>query len=266
MALTAKTVRSQLKILIPMLRSCSLQTLRKGQNRVGEIMEGRYRREIRSREHTFETFSAVWILPKDERRQGVVLYLHGGGYTCGDLEYAKGFGSMLAVRCGVKVFCAAYRLAPENPYPAALEDAIEAYRYLLDKGYKPQQIALCGESAGGGLCYSLCLKLKELGMEMPAGIIAVSPWTDLTQSGSSYEENKEKDPSMLREILDFYAACYCVDRMDPLVSPIFGDLQGMPPSLLYVGGDEIMKSDCVGLHEKLLESDCVSRLVVKPER
>lgn len=266
MALSAKTVHAQLKILTPMLRSCSLQTLRRGQNRLGEIMEGRYRREIRSREHAFEKFSGAWMLPRDERRQGVVLYLHGGGYTCGDLEYAKGFGSMLAVRCGVKVFCAAYRLAPENPYPAALEDAIEAYRYLLDKGYKPQQIALCGESAGGGLCYSLCLKLKELGMEMPACIIAVSPWTDLNQSGSSYQENMEKDPSMLAEVLDFYAACYCADRMDPLVSPIFGDLQGMPPSLLFVGGDEIMKSDCVGLHEKLLESDCVSRLVVKPER
>ncbi len=84
--------------------------------------------------------------PQDERRSGVVLYLHGGGYTCGSLEYAKGFAATLASQCGVRVFCAAYRLAPENPYPAAVDDALEAYRYLLKKGYAPQQILLCGEA------------------------------------------------------------------------------------------------------------------------
>ena len=266
MALSAKTVRAQLKILTPMLRSCSLETVRKGQNRIGEIMEGRHRKEILSKEHNFEDFSAAWILPRDERRQGVILYLHGGGYTCGDLEYAKGFGSMLAVRCGVKVFCAAYRLAPENPYPAAQEDALTAYRYLLEKGYAPEKIALCGESAGGGLCYSLCLKLKELGMKMPSCIVTISPWTDLTLSGVSFEENKDKDPSLAKEVLDFYAACYCADRRYPMVSPLFGDLQGMPPSLLFAAENEILKSDCVGLHEKLLGCGCTSRMILKPER
>lgn len=266
MALSAKTVRSQLKILTPMLRSCSLETVRKGQNRIGEIMEGRHRKEILSKEHNFDDFSAAWILPRDERRQGVILYLHGGGYTCGDLEYAKGFGSMLAVRCGVKVFCPAYRLAPEYPYPAALEDALTAYRYLLGKGYAPEKIALCGESAGGGLCYSLCLKLKELGMALPACIVSISPWMDLTLSGESFEENKEKDPSLTKEVLDFYAACYCADRRDPMVSPLFGDLHGMPPSLLFAAENEILKSDCVGLYEELLSCGCTSRMILKQER
>lgn len=266
MALSAKTVRAQLKMLTPLLRSCSLETLRKGQNRVGEIMEGRYRRETMVKDHPFENFQSAWVIPRDERRQGVILYLHGGGYTCGDLDYAKGFGSMLAVRCGVRVFCAGYRLAPENPYPAALEDALTAYRYLLEKGYGPEHIALCGESAGGGLCYALCLKLKEMEMALPCGILAISPWTDLTQSGESYERNREADPSMCKEVLDFYAACYCFDRMDPYVSPLFGDLTGLPPSLIFVGGDEIMESDSTQLHEKLLKSDCASRLVVRPQR
>ena len=97
------------------------------------------------------------------------MYLHGGGYTCGSLEYAKGFASTLATECGVRVFCAAYRLAPEHPYPAALEDAMESYEYLLKKGYPARQILLCGESAGGGLIYALCLKLKELGRPLRAG-------------------------------------------------------------------------------------------------
>lgn len=266
MPLSAKIIRIQMNRLRPLLRSCSLETIRKGQNMLGELMEARHRREIIAKDHPFETFSGAWVIPRDERRQGVILYLHGGGYTCGDLEYAKGFGSTLAAQCGVRVFCAAYRLAPEAPFPAALEDALTAYRYLLDKGYAPEHIALCGESAGGGLCYSLCMKLREMGIPMPGGIIAISPWTDLTASGASYETNRDVDPSMTTELLDFYAACYTADRKDPFVSPLFGDAAGMPPSLIFVGGDEIMRSDAEDMHKKLLAAGCRSRLVVRPER
>lgn len=266
MALSAKTLRSQLKMLTPLLRSCSLETLRKGQNKLGELMEAKKRREILAKDHPFEKFNAAWVIPKDERRQGVVLYLHGGGYICGNLEYAKGFASTLAARCGVRVFCAAYRLAPENRYPAALEDALEAYRYLLDKGYAPEHIALCGESAGGGLCYALCLKLKELQLPLPCGIVAISPWTDLTASGVSYDENRDVDPSITREVLSFYADCYTDDRKDPFVSPVFGDLTHMPPSLIFVGGDEIMLSDSRLLHQRLQEQGCNSRLIIRQER
>lgn len=266
MPLSPKVIRNQLALLSPLLGSCSLKTLRKGQEKVGELMEAKYRDQVLLREHTFDNFAGVWAIPRDERRQGVILYLHGGGYTCGGLNYAQGFGSMLAQRTDTKVFCAAYRLAPEHPYPAALEDALESYRYLLKKGYEPGRIALCGESAGGGLCYSLCLKLKELAMPLPGGIIAISPWTDLTASGSSYEENKDIDPSMRLEALDFYANNYTTDRKDPMVSPLFGDLQELPPSILFVGGDEIMRSDAELLHEALREAGCTSLLTVKPDR
>ena len=137
-----------------------------------------------------------------------MLYLHGGGYTCGNLDYAKGFAATLADECGVRVFCAAYRLAPEDPFPAALDDAVVSYQYLLSKGYGPNQILLCGESAGGGLCYALCLRLKQLKLPLPCGIIAISPWTDLTQSGATFDENRDNDPSLSKELLDFYSACY----------------------------------------------------------
>lgn len=203
MALTAKTIRKQLAIFQPLVAGLSLKTIRKGQNAIGELMERKYRSQVILREHAFDRFNAAWIIPKDERREGVILYLHGGGYTCGGLEYASGFGSMLAVQTGARTFCAAYRLAPENRFPAALEDALEAYRYLLDKGYTAGRITLCGESAGGGLCYALCLKLMEAALPLPGGIIAISPWTDLTASGESYSLNRERDPSMSAELLDF---------------------------------------------------------------
>ena len=266
MALSAKTIRTQLSLLKPILNSCSLNTIRKGQDKMGELMEAKHRNQVLVKEHPFDCFSGAWVIPKDERRQGVILYLHGGGYTCGGLEYATGFGSMLAVQSGTRVFCPAYRLAPEYPYPAALEDALESYRYLLGKGYAPEHIALCGESAGGGLCYALCLKLKDLSLPLPCGIISISPWTDLTASGDSYEANRDIDPSISIQRLDFFASSYTSDRRDPFVSPLFADLTGMPPSLIFVGGDEIMRSDSEQLHKKLMDAGCQGTLIIKPQR
>ena len=266
MELHAKRVRAQLNLFKPVMTSCSLEASRKGQDKLGELMTALHRSEIMTKNHDFQHFQGAWIMPQDQRRDGVVLYLHGGGYTCGSLEYAKGFSSVLAAECGVRVFCAAYRLAPEHRYPAAVEDALEAYQYLLKKGYAGHQILLCGESAGGGLIYALCLKLKELGLPLPCGLIGISPWTDLTGSGKSYEENREVDPSMSPELLQFYAKCYTDDPADPLCSPLFGDLTGFPPSLLFVGGDEVMLDDTRMLHEKLMKSGCRSKLIVAPER
>lgn len=266
MPTSAKTRRAQLMLLKPMLENCSLETLRSGQNRIGSLMGAKQRRRLVVKPHPFPQFRSAWLIPRDERREGVILYLHGGGYTCGGLKYAQGFGGTLAVYSGTRVFCAAYRLAPEHRYPAALEDALEAYRYLLSKGYTGGHILLCGESAGGGLCYSLCMRLRQLGLPMPGGIIAISPWSDLTASGSSYEENKENDPSMTLQRLRFFAECYTDDPADPLVSPLLGDLSGMPPSLIFAGGDEIMLSDARDLHEKLLSLGCGSTLRIRPER
>ncbi len=266
MELHAKRVRAQLNLFKPVMTSCSLEASRKGQDKLGELMTVLHRGDVMTKEHRFERFQGAWVMPRDQRRGGVVLYLHGGGYTCGSLEYAKGFGSTLAAECGVRVFCAAYRLAPEHRYPAALEDALEAYRYLLGKGYAARQILLCGESAGGGLIYALCLKLKALGLPLPCGLIGISPWTDLTGSGKSYEENREIDPSMSPELLQFYAKCYTDDPSDPFCSPLMGDLKGLPPSLLFVGGDEVMLDDTRQLHSKLLASGCRSKMIVAPER
>lgn len=266
MALSPKTIRNQLALLRPLMESCSLETLRKGQNMVGDLMGLKERRQVMIKRHDFADFQGAWVLPNDETRQGVILYLHGGGYLCGDMDYAQGVGSLLCVNTGTKVFCPAYRLAPEHPFPAAVEDALESYRYLLSKGYTAKQITLCGESAGGGLCYSLCQRIAMEGLEMPAGIIAVSPWADLTCSGPSYEENKDIDPSMSRKLLLYYSKSYTDAPEDPLASPLFADLSGMPPSLIYAGGDEIMRSDAQTLHEKLTGQGCESQLVIAKDR
>lgn len=266
MALSANIIRSQLNLLRPLVSGLSLETVRKGQEHIGTLMGFMHRHEVVVKKHAFGLFEGTWILPRDKRRQGVLLYLHGGGYTCGDLDYATGFGSTLATDYGSRVFCPAYRLAPEHPFPAALEDALAAYQYLLGKGYAPQKITLCGESAGGGLCYALCLKLKALSLPLPGAILAISPWTDLTASGESYESNRDNDPSMTLQQLRFFAQCYASDWEDPLVSPLFGDLTGMPPSLIFVGDDEIMRSDATLLHQRLLDAKCLSQLVVAPER
>ena len=266
MPLQPKTVRAQLNLLKPILSGCSLKVIRKGQDKLGELMEAQYRKKTVIKEHPFERFTGAWVLPKDQRREGVILYLHGGGYTCGNLEYATGFGSMLAVQTGTRVFCAGYRLAPEHPFPAAVEDALESYQYLLQKGYQPSRIILCGESAGGGLCYSLCLQLKALSLPLPGGVIAISPWIDLTNTGASFQQNEQTDPSLTRQRLEFFAECYTKDRNEPLVSPIFGDLHAMPPSLLFAGSDEILLSDADYLHQKLQDAGCSSLLQVRKDR
>ena len=266
MALSAGFVRAQLNLLKPILANASLEQTRRAQEKIGELMGAMQRKKVIVHEHAFDRFDGAWVIPRQSRRTGVLLYLHGGGYTCGDLEYAKGVGSKLAVECGVQVFCAAYRLAPEHPFPAAMEDALTAWHYLRSKGYAPHQIALCGESAGGGLAYALCLRLKELQEALPACIVAISPWTDLTASGDSYRFNQDVDCSISKNLLDFYAKSYTNDRMDPLASPLFGDLEGLPPSLIFVGGDEIMLDDSRLLHEKLLAAGCKSRLSVGQDR
>ena len=266
MELSAKLVRSQLNFFKPFVAGCSLEVTRKGQDKLGELMSALHKREVLIRDHDFERFQGAWVMPKDERRSGVVLYLHGGGYTCGSLDYAKGFAATLASECGVRVFCAAYRLAPENPYPAAVEDALTAFDYLLKKGYAPHQILLCGESAGGGLIYALSLKLKQLGRELPCGLIGISPWVDLTGSGASYETNRDNDPSLTQELLEFYAKCYTRDPTDPLCSPVRGDLTGLPPSLLFAGGDEILLDDARTLHDRLKAAGCRSKLIIAPGR
>ena len=211
----------------------------------------------------FPGFSASLAMPEELVGPGAVLYLHGGGYCCGGASYARGFGSQLAALTDLPVLCPAYRLAPEAPFPAALQDALCCYQRLLAH-FAPEKLILAGESAGGGLLFSLCLLAKRHGLPLPGGLVAISPWADLTDSGASFAENAAYDPSLNKEKLDHYAQLYASDLRDPLVSPLFGDLAGLPESLLFVGGDEILRDDAVRLHAALERAGCRSTLTIAP--
>lgn len=263
MAISTKFVRPQLKLMKPMLTQLTIEKARIAQDKIGELMAYTRSRKVRFLPHRFVHFEGEWIFPKKQKLTGVILYLHGGGYTAGSLGYARGFGSVLADRNGMDTFCAAYRLAPEHPFPAALEDALEAYRYLLEKGVG-KEIFLCGESAGGGLIYALALRIQELGLTMPKALIAISPWADLTVSGASIEENRESDPCLAPESLRCFVEAYAPpDPKDPLVSPVFAHFTDMPPSIIFAGSDEILLDDAVRLHTELTERGNRSTLFIR---
>lgn len=283
----SKFLRSQLALFKPFLSGCSLETVRRGQESIGRLMAHSHRDAVTQEDVSVGEMECTMITPKDVLTDGIVLYLHGGGFVAGNRDYASGFGTVLAAKCGIRVFCAAYRLAPEHVFPAAVDDALEAYGYLIRLGYAPSRIMLCGESAGGGLCYSLCLRLREKGWTMPACILGISPWVDLTMSGASYEKNRTADPSMVRERLTYFADCYTYGattsgkhlypktnpdknedtaiKREPLRSPLFADLSKMPPSLLFAGEDEIMLDDTLALAEQLKDADSECETVIAPD-
>ena len=214
MALVGKNSEKNNQNLMQLIRRAhglvenpDLEKHRQSQDHIGELLGNS--KEIQYRPVDIDGMDAEWVsVNRAHMKKYVILHCHGGGYSTGSSIYARTLTSKLAAGTSMDVLCFDYRLAPEHPYPAALDDALESYQYLLQKGYEPGQVMLAGESAGGGLIYCLCLKLKELGMELPCGLIGISPWTDLTGSGDSYRENREKDPSMTPELLQFYAKCY----------------------------------------------------------
>ncbi len=286
MNITDKILRSQLEITKPLTDGSGLEAARGFQDKIGRLMHFTRRTDVVALDKSDDHHQGLLIVPRDELRGGLILYLHGGGYVCGTREYAKGFASVLSAECGMKVVSAEYRLAPENPFPAALDDVYEIYCQIIDKGLESDKIIIAGESAGGGLAYALCLKLRDEGKPLPAGIIAISPWCDLTLSGDSYTHNKEADPSITIERLSFFADCYTGayapedipkikkisgpargdvnKKRDPYVSPLFADLHGMPPSLIFVGEDELLLSDAIGMRDVLFASGCDVTLVSRP--
>lgn len=255
-------LREQLRLIKPIVSRASIETARQAQDMAGELGSRMVASRVTVEEIAFDRFKAAVVIPNDcADSDHVILYLHGGGYVAGSLPYALGFGSVLAVRTGLSTLCAAYRLAPEHPYPAAVEDACTAYKCLLVSGIAAENITLFGESAGGGLAYALCLWLRERGIALPGRIVAISPWADLTFSGKSYRENYLKDPSLSEEALRYYAEIYAGRNVrEPCVSPVMGDLYRFPPSLIYAGSDEILRDDAVMLKERLEECSSEVRL------
>lgn len=195
---------------------------------------------------------AEWLRPPSAAPGRVVLYLHGGGYVIGSPRSHRHLAAAIAAAAEASALLLDYRLAPEHPYPAAVEDATAAYRWLLDQAVAPEHIVIAGDSAGGGLAVATLLALREARVPLPAGGVCISPWVDLTCGGASYETKAAADPIVRRAGVEEMARAYlgAAPPRTPLASPLFADLGGLPPLLIHVGSDEVLLDDAVQLAER----------------
>ncbi len=197
----------------------------------------------------------------------VVLYFHGGAYALGSASDSVGLAADVSRRVGARAISVDYRLAPEHPFPAAVEDAVAAYRALLDDGTASSRIAFVGESAGGGLVAAALVALKEADLPQPASATVFSPWTDLTVSGESMLSKADVDPALTPQGMRTRARDYLrdTDPASPLTSPIFADLTGLPPLLIQAGSHEILLDDAVRLAARAGRYDVPVELQIWPE-
>jgi monoterpene epsilon-lactone hydrolase len=199
-------------------------------------------------------------------RNRILLFFHGGAYNAGSNASHRDLMGRLSRACALPVLGVDYRLAPEHPFPAALQDASASYDFLLQKGYTPSQIVLGGSSAGGGLLLALMLYLKQQGRPLPSSAVCISPWVDLTQSGDTFQSNEGRDLIRARR-LESSASMYCQgeDRKDPLLSPLYGDLEGLPPLLIQVGTYELLFDQIQAFAKKAKKQKVAVTLEIWPE-
>lgn len=211
----------------------------KGAARYSKIPEG-----IAIQEQTIEGIKAEWLIPTGACDKKVILYVHGGGYVSGSCNDHRGFISNFAKRTGVTCLTYEYRLAPEFTYPAALDDSMIIYQWLLKSEFKPEDILIAGESAGGGLCLALLLAIKDNKLALPSAAVAISPWTDLTCSSDSYRTKNKLSAAPLNSWTVFSKYYTGNNKADlPLISPLFGDLDGLPPIFINSGTDDELYED-----------------------
>lgn len=216
---------------------------------------------------SFAGVSCAWVVAKEaQNSEAVCLWFHGGGYYRGSVQADRSVTAHLSRISRMRVLSVDYRLAPEHPFPAAIEDAHLVYRSLL-KRCPAQRIAVGGISAGGGVSLALLLAAREAGDALPAAAIPMSPWTDLLQTGETYTSRAADDPTISKEYLDRWAEAYLAgaDGRNPLASPLYGDLQGLPPLLIQVGQPEVMFDDSARFTEKAQAAGSLVTLRVWPD-
>jgi epsilon-lactone hydrolase len=186
-----------------------------------------------------------WLRPRDGDDGGVILYVHGGAFVLGSRNTHRQIASQIAIAARARALVVDYRLAPEHPFPAGLDDAVRSYRALLDAGVDARRIVIAGDSAGGGLALAALVALREAGCPLPAGAVLLSPWTDLALSGPSHVTRAAADPLLATEGMPGFVRAYLGDRdpRTPLASPLYADLAGLPPLFVQVGDDEVLLDD-----------------------
>ncbi len=199
---------------------------------------------------------AEWLTPASVYDNRVILYLHGGSYTCGSCNSHRSMVSNISIASKARALLLDYRLAPEHPHPAAVEDAVAAYKWLLDGRADPKNIAIAGDSAGGGLAVALLLALRDSNIPMPAACVCLSPWTDLAFTGETWKSKAKADLIIFDYKEHAFAKMYLggLDAKTPLASPLYADLKGLPPMLIQVGLDEVLLADSTRLVERLKQA------------
>ncbi len=211
--------------------------------------------------------SAVWLKPPEAPDSRVLLFFHGGGFVIGSPRTHRGLAGDLARAAGARALSVDYRLAPEHPFPAALDDCIAAYRWLLDQDIPAEAIVLAGDSAGGNLVLASLLTLRDSGIPLPRGACLFSPWVDLALAGDSFESKASIDPRMTQQTLRNYAKAYLAgrDALLPLASPLYArTLSGLPPLLIQVGSDELLLDDATRLATRAGHANVGVRLEIWP--
>ncbi|GFI04409.1 MAG: alpha/beta hydrolase [Lachnospiraceae bacterium] len=240
-----------------------LEKHRQSQDHVGALLGNS--KDILIRSVDIQGMMGEWVsVNRAHMKKYIILYCHGGGYSTGSSLYARTLTTKLASSTSMDVLCFDYRLAPENPYPAAAQDAMKAWNYLMLLGYGARDVIIAGDSAGGNMALSLVLKLKEEGRLLPRGLVLMSPWTDLTSSGKTHQTRAEVDPVLDAAYLDRMIKGYAeeIDLKDPMISPLFGDFTGFPPTYIQVGDNEILLSDSTMLHKKMVQENVSVKLDV----
>jgi acetyl esterase/lipase len=197
-----------------------------------------------------------WVRPRRARNDAAILYLHGGGYVVGSPTSHRHLVGAIAEAASMAGFTPDYRMAPEHPFPAAVDDAVAVYKGLLDSGLPPAKLAIAGDSAGGGLTIATLVAARDKGLPMPACAVAISPWADLSPRDEAYRSRRARDPMIAKDGLDAMAALYLggADAKTPLASPLFADLKGLPPLLIQVGTEEALYEDATGLKARAEEA------------
>ena len=209
---------------------------------------------------------AEWLVPKGAAEDEAVLYLHGGAYTAGSCASHRNAVSHIARAAGIRLLLPEYRLAPEHPFPAALEDGLAAYRWLLERGADPRKVILAGDSAGGGLALAVMVAARDEGTPLPGAASLISAWTDLAATGGSLKSRNDKDPWFDADEIAPMARNYHqdTDPRHPLVSPLYASLEGLPPLMLQVGDHEVLLNDSTRVAEKAREAGVDVTLRVWP--
>jgi len=248
---------AELKMVIDMLRSspiladAPIEELRSGMEMMATTMPPPA--DVKYQAVDAGGVPAEWATAETASAGRVLLYLHGGGYNIGSVRTHRALTGAISRAARLPILSVDYRLAPENRFPAAVEDAVLVYRYVVKSGVAPAKIAIAGDSAGGGLTAATLVALRESGDPQPGAAVCISPWLDLTQSGESITARAALDPMVSKQALDRMAAAYLGDQdaRTPTASPLFADLSGLAPILIHVGSAETLLDDSVRFAERV---------------